>query len=125
MKNKIMYIEHKSDQNDRGEAWIGLVEFSKSGRTIYFNDQAFKQLNVSTGNFYDLETHDEYWISGIKKNGQDRHWAGTGKIYLQRAIADDYMSLLGLDKLNTQHYELADPKPTDKSRFKEIENSDN
>ena len=40
-----MYIENKADRNDRGEAWIGKVEFSKTGQTIYFNNQAFKKRN--------------------------------------------------------------------------------
>lgn len=44
MKYQIMFIEHKQDQNDRGDAWIGRVEVSKSGRTLYFNNMAFKKM---------------------------------------------------------------------------------
>lgn len=29
MKKRIMYIEHKTHQNDMGKAWIGLVDFDK------------------------------------------------------------------------------------------------
>ena len=85
MQSKIMYVEHKTDQNDKGVAWIGKVEFSKSGQTVYFNNQAFKKLKSGgiSGNHYDLETHDEYWISGVKRNGQDRHWAGGGRIKIE------------------------------------------
>jgi hypothetical protein len=62
MKTKLMYVEHKSGQADRGEAWIGKVEFSKSGQTVYFNGQAFKKFNghafsySDSANFYDVET---------------------------------------------------------------------
>ena len=75
-----MYIEHKTDQNDCGIAWIGKVEFSKSGQTVYFNNKALKKLKTGgvSGNHYDLETGEEYWISGVRRNGQDRHWAGEG-----------------------------------------------
>jgi len=36
-RKKMLYIEFKTDQNDRGPAWIGLAALSGSGRTIYFN----------------------------------------------------------------------------------------
>ena len=85
MKSKIMYIENKS-YGHHGPAWIGLVEFSKSGQTVYFNNKALKKLkNPGTyGNHFDIETGEEYWVSGVKKNGQDRHWCGGGKIMLDK-----------------------------------------
>ena len=43
MQPQIMYIEYKSDLNDRGETWIGKVEFSKTDQTVDFNNQAFKK----------------------------------------------------------------------------------
>jgi hypothetical protein len=38
MKQELRYIELKSDYNDDGPAWIGYVESSKSGKTIYFTE---------------------------------------------------------------------------------------
>jgi len=35
-------------------------------------------------NYYDLENRESYWISGVKKNGEDRHWAGGGKIKIEK-----------------------------------------
>ncbi|MDW3194998.1 MAG: hypothetical protein R8G66_21680 [Cytophagales bacterium] len=124
MQSRIMYIEHKTDQNDRGEAWIGLAEFSKSGQTVYFNGRAYKKLKSggTAGNFYDIETGDEFWISGVKKNGQDRHWAGGGKVKIERAIVDEYLNIVDFGILDDQHYELAEPKITDKQKFVELEN---
>lgn len=120
-----MYIEHKTDQNDRGEAWIGLVEFSKSGQTVYFNGNAYKKLKSggSSGNFYNLETGDEFWISGVKKNGQDRHWAGGGKIKIERTIVDEYLNMVDFIELSDQNYELVDVERTNKTKFREIENA--
>ena len=71
MKPQIKYIELKSGYSDDGPAWIGLVTFSKTGRTVYFNGKAFKSLKPKgiSGNHYDLETGEEYWISGVKKTG--------------------------------------------------------
>ncbi len=45
MKPEIRYIENKSAGYD-GPAWIGYVEFSKSGQTVYFNNKALKKLKV-------------------------------------------------------------------------------
>lgn len=57
-----MYIEHKTDQSDRGEAWIGAVEYSKSGKTVYFNGHAFKRNKHGdfNENFHGLETGEGY-----------------------------------------------------------------
>jgi hypothetical protein len=70
MKEKIMYIELKSGYEDNGPAWIGKVYYSKSGKTIYFSGKAFQSLKGSGigGNYFDIETSEHYWISGIKKN---------------------------------------------------------
>ncbi len=124
MKSQIMYIEHKTGQSDRGEAWIGKVEFSKSGQTVYFNNQAFKKLKAGgiSGNYYDLETGDEYWISGVKKNGQDRHWAGGGKINIDNQIIEEYLKIVDFEILDESNFEIINIPKTDKSRFNEIEN---
>ena len=60
MKSQIMYIENKTQGHDRGEAWIGKVDFSKTGQTVYFNNQALKKIKSGgvSGNFYDIETGD-------------------------------------------------------------------
>lgn len=79
----IRYIELKTGYNDNGPAWIGNVKESKSGKTIYFNDHAFQKYHGVFSNYIDIETGDEYWISRVKKNGEDRYWAGSGKITIK------------------------------------------
>jgi hypothetical protein len=89
---RIMYIEKKTDYGDNGPARIGLVSFSHSGRTIYYNGKAFQSCNGQgiAGNYFDTETGDEYWISGPKKNGQDRHWAGGGDVFIDDDVIEAY-----------------------------------
>lgn len=120
MKSQIKYIELKTGYNDDGPAWISKVDFSKSGKTIYFNDKAFK--GNGHGTCFELETGDEYWISGIKKDGTDRHWAGTGKIMIDKNIVEDYLRLVNFKELDKNHFELVDILPTNKKRFTDIEN---
>lgn len=120
MRKEIKYIELKSGYGDNGPAWIGKVEFSKSGKTVYFNGHALK--GNGHGGCSDLESGEIYWISGIKKNGQDRHWAGGGKIMIDRSIVDEYLKLIDNKILDPQKYELVDLIITDKKKFYDIEN---
>ncbi len=96
----IRYIEFKTGYHDDGPAWIGNVKGSKTGKTLYFNDHAFQRYNGVLGNYIDVETGEEYWISGVKKNGTDRHWAGKGKITIDRKIVADYLASINKDKLD-------------------------
>ena len=89
---RIMYVECKSDRNDHGHARICRVRFSKSRRTIYLNGLVLQSLRGSgvSGNFIDINTGIEYWVSGPKKNGEDRHWAGGGEVRIEPDVVDAY-----------------------------------
>lgn len=102
----LRYIELKSGYNDDGPAWIGYVKFSKSGKTLYFNGHAFQRCHGTFANYYDLETDEEYWISGLKKNTCDRHWAGHGKVSIDRRAVDEYLTYIGEKSLNPSRYDV-------------------
>jgi hypothetical protein len=69
---RIMYIEKKSG-DDFGPARIGRVTFSKTGRSIYYDGKTFRSLKGRgiQGNYYDVTTGEEYWISGPHRDGGD------------------------------------------------------
>ncbi|NPA09738.1 MAG: hypothetical protein GXO46_12180 [Chlorobi bacterium] len=123
MKPKIRYIENKSSGH-HGSAWIGWVEFSKSGQTVYFNNKALKKLKIPgiSGNHFDIETGEEYWVSGVKKNGQNRHQLGGGKIMIDRKSVPEYLKLVDFTVLDENTFTVIDFAKTDKQRFNEIEN---
>jgi len=123
MKSKIMYIENKSSGH-HGSAWIGFVEFSKSGQTVYFNNKALKKLKIPRilGNHFDIETGEEYWVSGVKKNGQDRHQFGSGKIMIDKNSIDEYLKLVDFNIVDEKYFTIIEFAKTDKSRFNELEN---
>jgi hypothetical protein len=81
MKSRIMYIEPKPDVCG-GPARIGRVTFSKSGSTLYYDGRAFETLKGAgfKANYFDIETNEQYWISGCKKKGGDRLYSGTVEI---------------------------------------------
>jgi hypothetical protein len=108
MHDKIMYVELKSGFSDNGPAWVGKVKFSKSGQTVYFNDKGFKKISGISGDYMDIETGEEYWISGVKKNGEDRHWAGSGKIQIDRKVIDEYLKITGQKSVDLKRLEIVD-----------------
>lgn len=76
-KRRVMYVENKDGQIDGTQARIGWVTFSQSGRTVYYRGRSLKRAKGGgiSGNFFDVANGQEYWISGIKKNGSNIHWA--------------------------------------------------
>lgn len=95
MKSRIMYIElktHSSGHDDRGPAWIGRVYFTKSSRTLTYRGKRLQRGNYGyCSNFMDFETEEEYWISGPKKNGEDRYpWARRTPVEIDEDVQEEY-----------------------------------
>ena len=99
MIRELMYIELKSGYSDNGPAWIGYVAASKTKKTIYFDDHAFQKYNGGSSNYYDIETGEDYWITGVKTRESNRHWAGSGKIMVDDRAVDRLLELIGEDTL--------------------------
>lgn len=119
----LRYIELKSGQNDKGPAWIARVNVSRSGNTIYFNDKALKRGGGVSGNHVDLETGEEYWVSGVKKDGTDRHWAGSGQVAIEESAVSEYLQLIGKTRLDQSRMTVVPDLPdTNIQRFVELEN---
>lgn len=121
MKTLIKYLELKTGFSDDGPAWIAKIEFSKSKKSIYFNGRCL--LGNGHGNCQDIETDEIFWVSGIKKNGEDRHSCGSGKIMIDRNILNEYLNLIDKTELDLRKFTIVDIKKTQKSKFTEIQNS--
>lgn len=74
-ERRVMYLENKNGLIEGARARIGWVTFSKSGKTVYYRGRSFSMLTGSgiSGNFYEVGTGAEFWISGIKKRGSNGH----------------------------------------------------
>lgn len=94
---RIMYVEKKSGLGG-GPAWIGRVHFSKTGRTIYYRGLTLRRKPGKTwsgGNYVDVDTGDAYWVSGVHKDGQDRHpveWQGP--VEVDPDVLDEYKAMV-------------------------------
>jgi len=77
---RIMYIECKNGGLD-GPGRIGWVEFSRSMRSFYYAGRRFQKTKSGYKyNCHDVETGEEYWISGPKKDGTDKLYGGAVEI---------------------------------------------
>lgn len=123
MKSDIIYVEKTNGSNHDGEAWIGKCTYSKSGLSIYFDGKGFKRQKGFSSNYYDLDTGEDYWISKVKTNGQDRHKFGKGIIKIDKNVVEEYLQLLNqesLEKNKFQVVELNNIAPIEKAN--QIEN---
>ena len=110
MIRDLMYIELKSGYSDDGPAWIGYVKTSKSSKTMYFNDHAIQKCTGNYSNYVDVENGDKYWISGLKKNESNRHWAGHGKIMIDKRAVNEYLEIIGEKELPVSLFQVIDIK---------------
>lgn len=110
MIRDLMYIELKSGYSDDGPAWVGYVKTSKSSKTMYFNDHAFQKCTGNYSNYVDVENGDKYWISGLKKNESNRHWAGHGKIMIDKRAVNEYLEIIGEKELPVSLFQVIDIK---------------
>lgn len=89
--SRIMYIECKAGSLN-GPARIGRVTFSKSGKTIYNQGREFRSLRGRgfKANYVEVQTGDEYWISGPRKDGADRLSGGRVSIEIDSDVREEY-----------------------------------
>lgn len=121
MTTKLIYVELKTGYNDDGPAWIGHGMYNRTGKTLYFNGQVFSG-SSTTGNHKHVGTGNQYWVSGVKKNGKDRRYA-AGKIYIDTDAVADYKQLRGIDKLPESIYTVITfDKTINKESYHEIQN---
>lgn len=90
-KSRIMYIENKSNGLN-GDARIGRVKLSNTGKMLYYKGLRFQSLKGSgfKSNYYEVESGDRYWISGPHKDGADRLYASAIPVQIDEDVADEY-----------------------------------
>ena len=65
------------------------MAFSKTGRTLYYHGQRFQSLKGAglKSNYYDIDTGEDYWISGPKRDGKDSYMASALPLKLTTTFA--------------------------------------
>lgn len=95
-RSRIMYIEAKSEGLE-GDAVIGRVFFSKSGKTLYYKGLRFQSLKGAgfKANYFETETGDFFWISGPRKDQNDRLYGGNLDVTVDEDVRAEYAELIG------------------------------
>lgn len=90
MRSRIMYIECKAESL-QGPARIGRVTFTKSGKGIYYRGREFYRISGFKANYAEVGTHDPYWISGPRRDGNDRLYYPSGlPVEIDDDVRDEY-----------------------------------
>lgn len=90
-RSRVMYIENKSNGLE-GEARIGRVYFSKSGKTLYYRGKKFRSLKGSgfKANYFEVESGNHYWISGPRRDRSDRLYGGNQGVEVDDDVKEEY-----------------------------------
>jgi hypothetical protein len=67
---------------------------------LYYRDQRFRSLKGSgfKANYYDVDTGDEYWISGPRKDRNDRLYGGQLGVVIDDDAIDEYEKMINGSK---------------------------
>jgi len=76
MPRRIMFIQLKTGYNlDRGPSWIGWVDFNRSFKTARYRGRELRRApGMFDANFFDVETEEEFWLSGPKRDRTDTRY---------------------------------------------------
>lgn len=89
-RTRIMYIECKAE-GLQGPARIGRVTFTKSEKGIYYQGREFHRISGFKANYATVDTHEEYWISGPHRDGQDRLYYPSGlPVEIDADVREEY-----------------------------------
>lgn len=71
-RSEILWIERKGDGLS-GPARIGRGKWSKSRRSLHYRGRTLQSLGGQgfKANYFDVETNEHYWVSGVRKDGRD------------------------------------------------------
>lgn len=89
-----MYVENKSAGSDlpgvQGPARIGRVVYSKSLQSVYYRGRTLARYKGGYKyNHYDVETHEHFWISGPRRDGEDGLY-GAGPTPIDEDVREEY-----------------------------------
>ena len=79
MPGRVMFVQLKSGHDiDRGPAWISVVHFNRSWRTALWHGKTLRRASgMFDANFYDVETQEQYWMSGPHRDQRDVRYSAV------------------------------------------------
>jgi hypothetical protein len=70
---------------------------SRTRRTLYYRGQRFQSLKGAgfKSNYYDVDTREDYWISGPKRDGSDRLHSEQTPVEIDEDVREEYWREIG------------------------------
>lgn len=74
-----MFVQLKTGHNtDMGPAWVSWVRFTRTWKTAYWHDRTLRRAGgMFDANFYDVDTDEEYWLSGPRRDRGDTRYSNV------------------------------------------------
>jgi hypothetical protein len=90
--NPYGYGEESKGGGLHGSAQIGRVTFSRTGATLHYGGKSFQSLKGSgfKANYFDIETGEQYWISGPRRDGTDRLYKSNWPVEIDDDVREEY-----------------------------------
>jgi hypothetical protein len=94
-RTRIMYIESKAE-GLVGPARIGRVSYNRTECTLHYREKEFQSLKGSgfKSNYRDIDTGDEYWISGPRRDGADRLYVSNIPVEIDEDVREEYWTTI-------------------------------
>jgi hypothetical protein len=73
---RIMFVQLKTGHDtDAGPAWISVVALNRTWKTARWHGKTLRRSpGLFDANFYDVETHEQYWLSGPHRDQRDTRY---------------------------------------------------
>jgi hypothetical protein len=88
-----MYIESKAESLN-GPARIGRVTFNRTRCTLFYKGRTFGKALGFKSSHYEVETGDKYWISGPRRDGQDRLYPSNIPVEIDDDVREEYWTVI-------------------------------
>jgi hypothetical protein len=93
-RRRLMFVQLKTGYDiDRGPSWICWVDFNKSWNTARFLGKELRRFQSFDANFYDVDTREDYWLSGPKRDRTDLRY-GPGSPSIDEDAREAYDAFL-------------------------------
>ncbi len=90
-----MFVQQKTGYDlDAGPAFIGWVDFNRSWGTARVRGRELRRAQGFDANFYDVDTHEWFWLSGPKRDRTDARYGPRGT-QVDEDAREAYESFLG------------------------------
>jgi hypothetical protein len=74
-----MFVQIKTGHDiDLGPCWISRVRFTASWQTAHWHGRRLRRaMGMFDANFYDVETDEEFWLSGPHRDRRDTRYSNA------------------------------------------------